>query len=102
MESGILGFGIFNSGKAESGIPLTIGIPLTRIPESRTCNPESTAWHQQSKTVLDYLTLGDTVITYPSPKPTFCPKGEVSANVGLGGGGGGGLGGQFLRNVYYT
>ena len=22
--------------------------------------------------------------TYPSPKPTFCPKWEVSANVGLG------------------
>ena len=22
--------------------------------------------------------------TYPSPKPTFCPKREVSANVGLG------------------
>ena len=22
--------------------------------------------------------------TYPSPKPTFCPKGEVSFNVGLG------------------
>ena len=22
--------------------------------------------------------------TYPSPKPTFCPKGEESVNVGLG------------------
>ena len=22
--------------------------------------------------------------TYPSPKPTFCPKGEVGDNVGLG------------------
>ena len=24
------------------------------------------------------------LLTYPSPKPTFCPKGEVSVNVGLG------------------
>ena len=24
--------------------------------------------------------------TYPSPKPTFCPKGEASVNVGLGNG----------------
>ena len=22
--------------------------------------------------------------TYPSPRPTFCPKGDVSVNVGLG------------------
>ena len=26
-------------------------------------------------------------LVYPSPKPTFCPKWEVSVNIGLGGGG---------------
>ena len=31
---------------------------------------------------------------YPSPKPTFCPKREVSVNVGLGEG----VCGQFPRN----
>ena len=36
--------------------------------------------------------------TYPSPKPTFCQKWEISVNVGLRGG----VGGQFPRNVQWS
>ena len=35
-------------------------------------------WNQGSLHVSGKLS------TYPSPKPTFCPKWEVSVNVGLG------------------
>ena len=32
----------------------------------------------------DHYTFLRKLPTYPSPKPKFCPKGEVSVNVGLG------------------
>ena len=50
----------------ESGIPLSIGIRnpeakfYWQILESSNCNPESTTWSPESKTVLDSLTWGDT------------------------------------------
>ena len=37
-------------------IGIWIQVPLTRNPESRVFNSESTTWNPQSKTVLDYLT----------------------------------------------
>ena len=37
-------------------IGIKIQVPLTRNPESRVLNSESTTWNPQSKTVLDYLT----------------------------------------------
>ena len=36
--------------------------------------------------------------TYPSPKPSFCPKWEVSVNVSLGEG----VGGQFPKNLNWS
>ena len=83
MESGILGFGIFNSSKGIRN-PAKDWNSTDKNFGTRTWNPESKEWHQQSKTVLDYLTWRDTVITYPSPKPKFYAKWEVSVNVGLG------------------
>ena len=58
----------------EFRIPLTIGIRMTRNPESSNCNPESTAWSPESKTVLyppyigdldHYMFLGDCPPTPP-------------------------------------
>ena len=47
----------------ESGIPLVTGIrnpiSIDKDPEFSTCNPESTVWNPESKTVLDYLTWGE-------------------------------------------
>ena len=62
MESGILGFGIWNVAK-ESGTSLKIGIrnpsSTDKKTGSSTWNPESMAWNPESKTVLDSLTWGD-------------------------------------------
>ena len=50
----------------ESGIPLSTGIRYPeakfywQILESSNCNPESTTWSPESKTVLDSLTWGNT------------------------------------------
>ena len=38
----------------------------------------------QSWTGVRYLDISGKLPTYPSPKLTFCPKGVVSDNVGLG------------------
>ena len=38
----------------------------------------------QSWVVVAYLDVSGKLLTYPSPKLTFCPKGVVSDNVGLG------------------
>ena len=32
-----------------------VQVPLTKIPQSSTWNPESMAWNQKSKSILDYL-----------------------------------------------
>jgi len=40
----------------ESGIPVTIGVPLTKTQESSTWNREFTFWNPESETVLDSLT----------------------------------------------
>ena len=37
-----------------------------------------------SQAYMGPLYVSGKVPTYPSPKPTFCPKWEVSVNVGLG------------------
>jgi len=44
---GILGLGIRNPSSTEKDL------------ESSNCNPESTAWNPESKTVLDSLTWGE-------------------------------------------
>ena len=49
LESGILGFGIQNPSSTD------------RL-ESNIWNPEFAAWNPESKTVLDSLTWGDTII----------------------------------------
>ena len=58
----------------ESGIPLTIGIQnrsstdWQRL-ESSTWNPESTAWNLESKTVLGFLTWGESPLKNPPHRP---------------------------------
>ena len=42
-----------------------------------------------------YVNFTGELLTCPSPKPSFCPKWEVSVNVSLGGG----VGAQFPRNL---
>ena len=69
VESGILGFGFWNStfgiwnSAQKSGIPQqlesVIQVQLTRNPESSIWSPESTTWNpSRSKTFLDYLIWG--------------------------------------------
>ena len=41
-------------------------------------------WHRQIKWYISRLRLCVKLPTYHSPKATFCPKWEVSVNVGLG------------------
>ena len=38
----------------------------------------------KNTTALGSIQVPGKLPTYPSPKPTFCPKWEVSDNVGLG------------------
>ena len=57
MESGILGFGIWNALK-ESGVPLTIGIQ-NPVSTDKYWNPESTAWNPvRSQDCLGILYIG--------------------------------------------
>ena len=46
----------------------------------------------------DHFRVSGKLPTYPSPKPSFCPKWEVSVNVSLGEG----VGGQFPRNLNWS
>ena len=39
--------------------------------------------HSQSRKFYGSITVSGKLPTYPSPKPTFCPKWEESANAGL-------------------
>ena len=68
--------GLWNPEKKlkESGIPLTIGIQnrsstdRQRL-ESSTWNPESTPWNLESKTVLGFLTWGESPLKNPPHRP---------------------------------
>ena len=43
--------------------PKSTEVPVKKNPESSTLNPESKARNPESKTVLDYPTWGDTIIS---------------------------------------
>ena len=53
---------------------------------------------QNHRILIRSLCVSGKLPTYPSLKPTFCPKWEVSVNVGLGEGW---KGGKFPRNVWW-
>ena len=49
-----------------------IHFSLTTNPKSSTCNLESAEWNSESKTVLDYLTWGENLLTLQTPLLACC------------------------------
>ena len=60
---GILNPGLWNRNTTQgirNPAKSRVQVPLTKITESSTWNPEPMAWNQKSQSILDYLTVGDT------------------------------------------